>query len=124
MCEPGRVSERPCVLLFGRKKDRRVGVIFRSPVFIRPAMDRYFQGASGGCGRPVHAGMDVFLKMLQIYYKKRLRNFQNWCMIFKVVSQAPVAQLDRARASDARCRKFESCQVHFLFSKINIKEDI
>ena len=34
-------------------------------------------------------------------------------MIVEVISQAPVAQLDRARASDARCRKFESCQVHF-----------
>ena len=38
-------------------------------------------------------------------------------MIIEVVSHAPVAQLDRARASDARCRKFESCQVHFLYSK-------
>ena len=35
-----------------------------------------------------------------------------------VITHAPVAQLDRARASDARCRKFESCQVHFLYSKI------
>ena len=43
-------------------------------------------------------------------------------MIVEVISQAPVAQLDRARASDARCRKFESCQVHFLYSKI-IKGD-
>ena len=39
-------------------------------------------------------------------------------MIVEVISQAPVAQLDRARASDARCRKFESCQVHFLYPKI------
>ena len=45
-----------------------------------------------------------------------------WCIIVEVISQAPVAQLDRARASDARCRKFESCQVHFLYSKI-IKGD-
>ncbi len=73
-------------------------------------------------GRPDGVGVNSndFIKMLQIYYKKRLRYFRNWCMIGKVVSQAPVAQLDRARASDARCRKFESCQVHFLFSKINI----
>lgn len=39
-------------------------------------------------------------------------------MIIEVIIQAPVAQLDRARASDARCRKFESCQVHFLYSKV------
>ena len=91
---------------------------------IYPAMDRCFRGTSGGFEWPVHGDSDILIKMLQIYYKKRLRNFENWCMIFKVVSQAPVAQLDRARASDARCRKLESCQVHFLFSKTTIKEDI
>ena len=40
-------------------------------------------------------------------------------MIVEVISHAPVAQLDRARASDARCRKFESCQVHFSYAKFS-----
>lgn len=60
----------------------------------------------------------LFIKLLQKYYKKHLLISSTWCMIVEVISQAPVAQLDRARASDARCRKFESCQVHFLYPKI------
>ena len=59
----------------------------------------------------------LFIKLLQKYYKKHLLISSTWCMIVEVISQAPVAQLDRARASDARCRKFESCQVHFLYPK-------
>lgn len=29
----------------------------------------------------------ILIKMLQIYYKKRLRYFKNWCMIVNVVSK-------------------------------------
>lgn len=74
----------------------------------------------------MHGCIGVFLLYIHVNYncyknitKKGLPFLKRCCIIVEVVNQAPVAQLDRARASDARCRKFESCQVHFLYAKLS-----
>lgn len=48
-------------------------------------------------------------KWKKVYYNKN-RDFKDHTSIDSLF--ASVAQLDRALASEARCRRFESCQVH------------